>query len=177
MANYITIMGYAEALSLSYPRAAARLRHLHSEERGARAVRLVDLADALLTVRPKERGALPALFAMATEEPGPLFVGDSVLPRCRALIAWLDSAQRERLFRVQVDFTNALAIGLRSSAIFEHLDALRLKLILAPEILRYVVIGDDSKLPNFEGWAVSWSIVNSRFEPVFADSHTEKEAA
>lgn len=175
MANYITILGYAEALGLSYPRAAARLRHLHSGERGARAVRRIDLADALLTVTKKERAALPALFAAATDVPGPLFVGDNVLPRCHALIAWLDAAQRDRLYKIQVIFTNALALGLRSSALFEHLDALRLKLILAPEILRYVVIGDASKLPNFGGWGVSFAITNARFEPIFTP--TEKEAA
>jgi hypothetical protein len=175
LAHHITILGYAEALGISYPRAAARLRGLHSDERGERAVRRIELADALLTVRAKEWGFLPVLFSMATDEPGPLFVGDNVLPRCRALIAWLDSAQRDRLFRVQVDFTNALALGLRSSALFEHLDALRLKLILAPEILRFVVIGDDSKLPNFEGgWAVSFAITNARFEPIF--TQTEEAA-
>ncbi|TMV06970.1 hypothetical protein FGK63_12700 [Ruegeria sediminis] len=80
--------------------------------------------------------------------------------------------QIERLFGARVMFTNALAASVQSSVLFEHLEALRLKLVLTDPVLRWAVLGDVDALPPFESWAVPFAITNARYEPLY-----KKEAA
>lgn len=132
---------------------------------------LYKLTDVLPTV--KERWHVPDLFALAHDDGSDLFVGDDAVRRARALERWLDARQTERLFRARVSFTNALAASVQSSVLFEHLEALRLKLVLADPVMRWTVLGDEKALPNFgDGWATAFAVVNARYENL-----TEKEAA
>ena len=129
------------------------------------------LADVLPTLKERERPLVPALFDVAggTDE---LFVGDDAIPRARRLEAWLQGEQRERLFGAQVAFTNALAASVQSSVLFEHIDALRLRLALHDDVLRWTVLADADALPPFEHFALPFAITNARYETIF-----EKEAA
>lgn len=170
MPIHITRAAYSATVGVNKVTTGARLRTLpYTGEHS----RQYHLASVLPTVRLSERGCTPALFAAATEEPGAMFVGEGVLPICHRLIEWLDASQRARLFKVQVGFTEALVRGLQTSSIFEHLDSLRLKLLLHPGILRFVVLGDDKNLPNFKSaFTLQWAIVNSRFEAIFEELET-----
>lgn len=172
MPIFITQSDYSTAIGVNRDTASRRFAGLPFDP-VAGAPRRYPLGYVLPTVKQTERASVPALFAMATQDHGSYFVGEGVLPACHKLVAWLDAAQRERLYRVQVRFTEALVRGLQSSSIFEHLDSLRLKLILHPGILRFVVLGDASDLPDFTGgWTVQWSLVNARYEPIFNEQET-----
>lgn len=172
MPIFTTQNDYSTAVSVNRDTASRRFAGLPFDP-VAGGPRRYPLASVLPTVKPTERAHVPALFAAATEEAGCLFVGEGVLPACHKLVAWLDAAQGERLYRVQVDFTEALARGLQTSHIFEHLDALRLKLILHPGALRFVVLGDASALPNFKGgFPIQFAITNARYEPIFTEMET-----
>ncbi len=137
---------------------------------GARRYRLADVLPVLDKDRFRE--AVPALFVLAWDDGEELFVGDNAVPRARRLEQWLRGEQAERLFGAQVAFTGALASSVQSSVLFEHLEALRLKLALTDPILRWTVLGDAGALPTFEHWAVPFAITNARYE-----SMTNKEAA
>lgn len=125
----------------------------------------------LPTLKERERPLVPALFDAAdgTEE---LFVGDDAIPRARRLEAWVQGEQRERLFGAQVAFTNALAVSVQSSVLFEHIDALRLRLALHDDVLRWTVLAEADALPPFEHFALPFAITNARYETIF-----DKEAA
>lgn len=160
---------YSTAVGVNRDTASRRFHGLPFEH-VAGGPRRYPLASVLPTVKPTERGSVPALFDMATQDHAAYFVGEGVLPACHRLVAWLDEAQRERLYRLQVRFTDALVRGLQTSGIFEHLDALRLKLVLHPGVLRFVVLGVASGLPDFNsGFPVGFAISNARYESVFAE--------
>ncbi|MDD9706953.1 hypothetical protein PVW53_06625 [Seohaeicola sp. SP36] len=129
------------------------------------------LGDVLPTLRERERVFVPILFDLADggEE---LFVGDDAIHRARRLEAWLQGEQRERLFCAQVSFTTALVSSVQSSVLFEHIDALRLRLALHDDILRWTVLADAKALPPFEHFALPFAITNARYETIF-----DKEAA
>ncbi len=171
MPIHVTQKTYQTVVGVTPSTVWSRFKDLpHTKGVGARNYHL---AAVLPTIRASEKGCIRDLFEVAKQESGPYFVGEGVLPACHRLVAWLDAAQGERLYRLQVRFTDALVRGLQTSHIFEHLDALRLKLILHPGILRFVVLGDAKDLPDFtSGWAVGWSLVNARYEPVFAEQET-----
>lgn len=171
MPIHITRAAYSAAVGVTKATTGARLRTLpYTDETNARQYHL---ASVLPTVRLSERGCTPALFAAATEEPGAMFVGEGVLPICHRLIEWLDSKQRARFYKTQVDFSHELVRGLQTSSIFEHLDCLRLKLVLVPGILRFVVLNDPKNLPDFKSaFTLQWAIVNARFEPIFEEMET-----
>lgn len=172
MPIFITQTAYSTAVGVNRDTASRRFAGL-SFDPVAGAPRRYPLASVLPTVKPTERAFVPALFAMATQDHGAYFVGEGVLPACRKLVAWLDEAQGERAYRMQVRFTDALVRGLQSSSIFEHLDSLRLKLILHPGILRFVVLGDASDLPDFKGgFPIQFAITNARYEPIFTEMET-----
>ncbi|RBW58711.1 hypothetical protein DS906_07870 [Ruegeria sp. A3M17] len=139
---------------------------------GQNGARLYRLADVLPTIKPKERQHVPALFELADDDGEELWVGDNAVPRARRLEGWLKGGQVERLFGARVAFTNALAASVQSSVLFEHLEALRLKLILTDPVLKWTVLGDGDALPPFEQWAVPYAITNARYENL-----NEKEAA
>ena len=84
----------------------------------------------------------------------------------------MQGEQRERLFGAQVAFTNALAASVQSSVLFEHIDALRLRLALHDDVLRWTVLADADALPPFEQFALPFAITNARYEIIF-----DKEAA
>lgn len=174
MPIFINQADYSTAIGVNRDTASRRFAGQKFDP-GAGAPRRYPLASVLPTVKPTERAFVPALFAAATEESGALFVGEGVLPACHRVIEWLDATQRARLYRVQVDFTEALVRGLQSSTIFDYLDSLRLKLVLHPGILRFVVLNDTKDLPDFTGgWPVQWAITNARYEPIFTE---HKESA
>ena len=160
----------ADALCVTRNEVTARTRQLPYTT-GPLGQRRYRLADVLPTLKERERPLVPALFdaSDATEE---LFVGDNAIPRARRLEAWLQGEQRERLFGAQVAFTNALAASVQSSVLFEHIDALRLRLALHDDVLRWTVLADADTLPPFEQFALPFAITNARFETIF-----EKEAA
>jgi hypothetical protein len=162
-------MDVANALGLSRNTVTARTRRLGftCAAQGARRYRL---ADVLPTI--KERDKVPVLFELAEDDGEELFVGDNAVPRARRLEGWLRGEQRERLFGAQVTFTGALAASVQSSVLFEHHEALRLKLALTDPVLRWTVLGDGSALPAFEHWAVPFAITNARYENLH-----EKECA
>ena len=175
MPIYITQAQYSAATKVNKDTVSRRFRDLPYATGAATNTnaRQYHLAGALTTVKRSDLASLPALFAAATQECGPYFVGEGVIPLCHRVIEWMDAAQRARLYQVQVKFTEALAAGMQSSSIFDHLDALRLKLILHAGILRFVVLGDASALPDFKsGWCVQWSVTNAIFEPIFENKET-----
>ncbi|MCG7518449.1 hypothetical protein [Ruegeria sp. Ofav3-42] len=126
-----------------------------------------------LTARERGNGAIQRLFDIATSD-GTLFVGDEVIPVCRAFEDWLDTEQKERLTECRVNFTAALFEATSSSEIWQFVDALHLKLCLHPSICRFVVTGDDTELPDIDAsFAFAFSLCNARhFENL-----TNKEAA
>ena len=54
----------------------------------------------------------------------------------------------------------------------ESIDALRLRLALHDDVLRWTVLADADALPPFEHFALPFAITNARYETIF-----EKEAA
>lgn len=172
MPIFISQADYSTAVGVNRDTASRRFASLPFDP-VAGAPRRYQLAAVLHTVKPTERASVPALFAAATQDHGAYFVGESVLPTCHRLVAWLDAAQGKRLYRLQVRFTEALVRGLQTSSIFEHLDALRLKLILHPGVLRFVVLGDASELPDLNGsFPLQFAITNARYEPIFTEQET-----
>ncbi len=161
----------ANALGLSRNTVTTRTRKLEYTH-GAIGVRRYRLADVLPTINDRERDKVSALFDLAEDDGEELFVGDNAVPRARRLEGWLRGEQRERLFGAQVTFTGALAGSVQSSVLFEHHEALRLKLALTDPVLRWTVLGDGSALPAFEHWAVPFAITNARYENLH-----EKECA
>lgn len=160
----------ADALSVTRNTVTTRTRQLPYTT-GPLGQRRYRLADVLPTLKERERPLVPALFDAAdgTEE---LFVGDDAIPRARRLEAWVQGEQRERLFGAQVAFTNALAVSVQSSVLFEHIDALRLRLALHDDVLRWTVLAEADALPPFEHFALPFAITNARYETIF-----DKEAA
>ena len=160
----------SDVLDVTRNTVTARTRNL-AYTTGPMGQRRYHLTDVLPTIKERERPLVPALFDVtdSTEE---LFVGDHAIPRARRLEAWLQGEQRERLFGAQVAFTNALAASVHSSVLFEHIDALRLRLALHDDVLRWTVLADADALPPFEHFALPFAITNARYETIF-----EKEAA
>lgn len=160
----------SDALDVTRNTVTARTRMLPYTP-GPLGQRRYRLTDVLPTLKDRERDLVAALFDTAdgTEE---LFVGDDAIPRARRLESWLQDEQRERLFGAQVAFTNALAASVQSSVLFEHIDALRLRLALHDDILRWTVLGDATALPPFVQLALPFAITNARYETIF-----DKEAA
>jgi hypothetical protein len=160
----------ANVLNVTRNTVTARTRPLHYTI-GPFGQRRYQLADVLPTLKEREHPLVPDLFDVAdgTKE---LFVGDDAIPRARRLEAWLQGEQRERLFGAQVAFTNALAASVQSSVLFEHIDALRLRLALHDDVLRWTVLADAAALPPFEHFALPFAITNARYETIF-----DKEAA
>lgn len=161
----------ARALDLTRNTVTVRTRGLNYSPatHGARRYRLTDVLPRL---RDRDRQHVPALFDLAQDDQEELFVGDDAVPRARRLELWLQGEQVERLFEARAAFTNALALSLQSSVLFEHLEGLRLKLVLTEPVLRWTVLGDADALPPFDLWAVPYAITNARYENL-----TEKEAA
>ena len=159
-------MDVANALGLSRNTVTARTRGLDftNAAQGARRYRL---ADVLPTIKDRERDHVSALFELAEDDGEELFVGDDAVRRARRLEGWLRGEQRERLFGAQVTFTGALAASVQSSVLFEHHEALRLKLALTDPVLRWTVLGDGGALPLFEHWAVPFAITNARYENLY----------
>lgn len=161
----------ARAVGLTRNTVTARTRGLDFTT-GAMGARLYRLADVLPSVKPRERDAVSDLFDAAKNDGEELWVGDNAVARARRLERWLEGEQVERLFGARVAFTNALALSVQSSVLFEHLEALRLKIVLSDPVLRWTVLGDAEALPPFEHWAVPYAITNARYENLY-----EKEAA
>ena len=175
MPIYITQAQYSAATKVNKDTVSRRFRDLPYAT-GASTntnARQYHLAAALTTVKRSDLASLPALFAAATQESGPYFVGEGVLPLCHRLIEWMDAAARARRYRLQVTFTEALVRGLQTSNIFEHIDALRLKLVLHPGVLRFVVLNEPTELPDFKGgFPIQFAITNARYEPIFTEMET-----
>lgn len=171
MPIHLTQKTYQTVVGVTPSTVWSRFKDLpHTKGVGARNYHL---AAVLPTVRVSEKGCIRDLFETATQDHGANFVGEGCLPVCHRLIEWLDETQRGRLYRVQVLYTEALVRGLQTSHIFEHLDALRLKLILHPGILRFVVLNDAKDLPDFKGgFPVGFAISNARYEPIFTEQET-----
>ncbi|WP_143030526.1 hypothetical protein [Ruegeria halocynthiae] len=161
------------ALGRSQNTVITRVRGLEYSH-GQNGARRYRLADVLPTIKPKDRQHVPALFELAADDGEELWAGDNAVPRARRIEAWLRSEQLERAFGARVTFTNALAASVQSSVLFEHLEALRLKLILTDPVLKWTVLGDADALPPFEHWAVPYAITNARYENL---NFEEKEAA
>lgn len=169
----LTVSQYNLACALGVTRntVTARTRLLEYSP-GVNGARRYRLSDVLPTLKDKERQQVPALFELAQDDGEELFVGDNAVPRARRLERWIRGEAVERLFGAQVAFTGALAASVQSSVLFEHLEALRLKLALTDPVLRWTVLGDADALPPFENYAVPFAITNARYENL-----TEKEAA
>ncbi len=159
------------ALGRSQNTITTRVRGLEYSH-GQNGARRYRLADVLPTIKQKERRDVPALFELAHDHGEQIWAGDSAVVRARRLEGWLKGEQVERLFGARVAFTNALASSVQSSVLFEHLEGLRLKLVLTDPVLRWTVLGDADALPPFEHWAVPFAITNARYENLY-----EKEAA
>ena len=139
---------------------------------GAREFRLTDV---LPTIKDRERAGVPQLFELAKFDGEELFVGDDAVRRARRLERWLRGPEVERLFGARVAFTNALAGSVQSSVLFQHLEPLRLNLVLTDAVLRWTVLADPDALPPFEHWAVPYAITNARPNETIEDE--VKEAA
>lgn len=161
----------ADGFGLSRNTVTTRTRSLDYST-GPMGARRYRLADVLSVIKRRELGDVPAIFDLAEDDGEELFTGDNAVPRARRLEGWLRGEQVERLFSARVAFTNALAASVQSSVLFEHLEALRLKLVLTDPVLRWTVLGDADALPPFERWAVPYAITNARYENLY-----EKEAA
>jgi len=161
----------ANAFGLSRNTVTTRTRYLEYTP-GAMGARRYRMADVLPVIKERERGDVPAFFDLAQDDGEELFTGDNAVRRARRLEGWLRGEQVERLFGARVAFTNALAASVQSSVLFEHLEALRLKLVLTDPVLRWTVLGDADALPPFENWAVPYAITNARYENLY-----EKECA
>ena len=161
----------ANALGVTRNTVTARTRQLDYSP-GVNGARRYRLSDVLPTLKDKERAHVPALFDLAQDDGEELYVGDNAIPRARRLERWIRGEAVERLFGAQVAFTGALASSVQSSVLFEHLEALRLKLALTDPVLRWTVLGDANALPPFENYAVPFAITNARYE-----SMTNKEAS
>lgn len=144
-----------------------RTRNL-SYTTGKLGARRYALADILPVLKKRDRAHVSALFDVAEAGDDELFVGDDAIPRARRLEGWLEGEQRERLFGAQVAFTNALAASVQSSILFEHLEALRMKLILSDAVLRWTILSDGDALPAFRHWAVPFAITNARHETLIS---------
>jgi hypothetical protein len=153
----------ANAVGLSRNTVTARTQGLDFTH-GAHRVRRYRLADALPVIKPRERGYVQNLFELAQNDGEELFVGDNAVQRARRLEGWLVKEQAERLFLARVAFTNALATSVRSSLLFEHLEALRLKLVLTDPVLQWTVLAKSDAFPPFDHWAVPFAITNAQYE-------------
>lgn len=169
----ITQEGYARACGVVRNTACARLKNVMPAASGLPKRYYVAAVLPTLTARERDSDAVRRLFDIATSD-GTLFVGDDVIPVCRAFEDWLDPDQNERWTKCRVDFTAALFEATSSSEIWQFVDALHLKLCLHPGICRFVVTGDETDLPYIDAsFAFAFGLCNARhFENL-----TNKEAA
>lgn len=97
------------------------------------------------------------------------FVGNDALPRARKLAGVLKQDEHARLFECQVAFTTALAnSSMGVPDIFEHIESLRLKLLLSVPVFKYVFLADPTAVPNWDAFAPAFALTNARFEEMEA---------
>lgn len=94
-------------------------------------------------------------------------------PSVKRVEAFLNSEESERLHECRVSFGESLARQVETSELFLFYERCRAVLPYDGGTLRYVMLKDDSDLPNWNSpWAVEWSIATSQYEPL-----TVQEAA
>lgn len=160
---YTTQATLATALVISADSAHRRCRGLPSLL--IHGIKNYHLADLIPALRRAERAPnrLRALFDSATVRDS-VYVGGTV-DQAGRLIAVLDPAARHRLFAVQAQFTANLATSMQSSEIFSYLEALRVKLILHPQVMRSVILNDP--FPEMSTLSVPFAITNARMEMLY----------
>lgn len=152
----ITQRGLVEALGISKNTASTRLTHLpHDGNRPRR----YDLAKVLPTTKWREFGGLNALFT-AAESDGSLFVGDDAREVADLLCNWMDPVMKGRAVRVQKSFVNAVA-ACRSQVLFEHMEDLRMSVLIHGTTLPFIATGDARGLPAWQNFAPAFALVNA----------------
>lgn len=145
---FSTQNAYAAATGRNKESRSRLFRKLLNVETSAKMPRLNPVPAVLPTLHRAEHHAISALLDFASKT-GAFFVGHNVLPFCQKFAKWADEGMKGRLHSVQRRRTTALAAGLQSSVVFDPILNLHAKFCLVPGVLRFVILNDPSRMPDF----------------------------
>lgn len=93
-----------------------------------------------------------------------MYAGDDGFATAKGLCARLTDEERDRLFRCQVAYTNALAnSAIGTPDMFALIDVLRIKLVLYPEVFEHVFCDRPHHI-NWAAFAPAHALCNAQYE-------------
>lgn len=164
MTPHVTSTLFSMATGLNYQSSSKRLRHLPYTT-GPNGTHFINLFRAIPHLKLKEDRALPILFGAATplDVPAP----HDAQQMAKAMEDWMHKktsdhsrqAMVNRYQNIQRAFAQHIADATESSILCRHTEDLRTRLILAPEVARFVILADQNAFPsNFRIWAISHAL-------------------
>lgn len=156
----ITSRQFADALGIAQMTAYRRLADTPFRS-GKFGTRHYSLEHVLPVLKDRERSAVKELVAVARHQDW--FLSNDAADDAKALEAWLDPDQRERLEEVRRHFGETLVRSVRSTELLHDLEHLRTIIFMDDVVMLHVVLGTDLH-PNFQAWAMAFAVLYSAGE-------------
>ncbi|MFD2741321.1 hypothetical protein ACFSUD_17230 [Sulfitobacter aestuarii] len=125
-------------------------------------------------VKWRESFGLPATFAAAKNDGEDHYIGGDV-SAAHALVDWLDPVMKGRAYRAQTAFSEGLAASQSTSVLFADIESLRLTILTSDAVLPYVVLGDESSLPDWASFSPLFALANAPQITPTSNQITEKK--